>query len=135
MNTMNRKEVKDFILSFINEDNIEQICDNEAETLKEFIENFDWRDGHFIDEYLLVTYGDRTYGFFPKENFALFDHYGGEDQGSEYWNVYKISREGYADTYIKFDGYYDSWNGTEWHSEFEIVTPKKRMVEVTDWLV
>lgn len=135
MKTMTKKEIKEFILSFINEDNLGQICDNDAETLEEFIENFDWRDGHFISENLSVTYGDKTFGFLPKENFQEVDHYGGEDQGSEYWTVYKITREGYADTYIKFDGYYDSWNGTEWHEHFNIVTPRKRMVEVTDWLL
>ena len=45
------------------------------------------------------------------------DNYGGEDMGSEYWSVYSFEKSG-AIIYVKFDGYYYSYNGStfdEWY--------------------
>lgn len=137
MAMMTEKEVKEYLLSFITEENMDRVegcVDDEYDSLEELKENFDWRNGHAIEELLEVTYGNTKYGVFPKEVISLVDHFGGEDCGSTYWTVYKVIREGFEDTYIRFNGHYDSWNGTEWYDEFDVVTPVKKIVEVTEWV-
>lgn len=41
------------------------------------------------------------------------DNYGGEDQGSEYWSVYSFTK-GTEVQYVKFNGWYQSYNGSEY---------------------
>lgn len=137
MSAMDRKQVKEYLLSFLNEDNLDQYNDclgDDSETVDDAKDDFDWSNGNNIEELIQATYGDETLGVFPKEVVQSVDSYGGEDCGSTYWIVFKVVREGFDDTYIKFDGHYDSWNGTEWYEEFEIVNPVKKVVEVTDWV-
>lgn len=137
MSAMNREQVKEYLLSFLNEENLDRYNDrliDDSESVEEAKENFDWTNGNNIEELIQVTYSDTTYGVFPREIVEFVDGYGGEDCGSTYWIVFKVVREGFEDTYIKFDGHYDSWNGTEWYSEFEIVNPVKKIVEVTEWV-
>lgn len=134
MNVMTQKEVKDYLLSFINESNLDEFnrcVDGDAETVEEANDYMDWCNGNEIDELIETGYSS---GILPKDVISEVDQYGGEDCGSTYYIVYKIVREGFADTFIKFDGHYDSWNGTEWYREFSVVTPRKRLVEVTDWI-
>lgn len=56
------------------------------------------------------------------------DHYGGEDQGSDYYTIWHFPA---ADVYIKFEGWYQSYNGAEFERMFQ-VEPKK--VEVIQYL-
>ena len=63
---------------------------------------------------------------------------GGEDCGSEYFWVFKISKTEYNNhiqepittvQYIKLEGIYDSWAGTEWgHYKPRFVTPVEKIV-------
>ncbi len=50
---------------------------------------------------------------------TLVDSYGGEGDGDTYYRVYKlINEEDSKDTiFVKFDGYYSSYNGTDWDNE------------------
>lgn len=58
------------------------------------------------------------------------DSYGGEGDGDKYWAVYSISNTDTKDVqYLKFYGYYDSWNGTTWE-DFSIVEPKEETIIV-----
>lgn len=56
------------------------------------------------------------------------DSYGGEDQGSDYWSIYEFKRgDSYA--YVKFDGWYASYHGSEFTEAF-IVRPTQKLVTV-----
>lgn len=57
------------------------------------------------------------------------DNYGGEGMGEEYWIVYKFS-QGNEEVYVKFDGSYQSYDGSTYDSWF-FVTPKQ--VTVTQY--
>lgn len=53
------------------------------------------------------------------------ERYGGEDQGREYWSVYSFSK-GDDIVYVKFDGWYASYNGSEYEEwYFAKAVPKK----------
>lgn len=54
------------------------------------------------------------------------DSYGGEGEGEDYWSVYKFSR-GTEDVYIKFDGSYQSYDGST-YDEWYFVTAKPVVV-------
>ena len=55
------------------------------------------------------------------------DSYGGEDCGTEYWTVWKITK-GDEVYFIRWDGRYDSWNGTDWDSDPVMVLPHERTI-------
>lgn len=54
------------------------------------------------------------------------DEYGGEGQGDDYWTVFKIQ-----DRYFRKNGWYDSYNGSEWDGALEEVFPKE--VKKIEW--
>lgn len=60
--------------------------------------------------------------------FEFEDCYGGEGQGDEYWSVYKFSL-GEEVVYVKFDGWYASYNGSEF-SEWYFVEPQEKVITV-----
>lgn len=60
--------------------------------------------------------------------FEFEDRYGGEGQGDEYWSVYKFSR-GDEVVYVKFDGWYASYNGSEFN-EWYFVEPQEKVITV-----
>lgn len=49
--------------------------------------------------------------------FKYLDNYGGEDCGSEYWSVYEFSL-GNESAIVKFNGWYQSYNGSEYTDWF-----------------
>jgi len=51
------------------------------------------------------------------------DSFGGEGQGEMYWSVYKFTK-GTEAVYVKFNGSYQSYNGSE-YDEFFFVEPKE----------
>ncbi|HET8685600.1 MAG TPA: hypothetical protein VFM18_02910, partial [Methanosarcina sp.] len=57
------------------------------------------------------------------------DLYGGEGQGDDYWTVVEFS-SGDAKVNVKFDGWYQSYNGSE-YTEWFFVVPKE--VTVIQW--
>lgn len=61
-------------------------------------------------------------------NFELVDRYGGEDQGSDYWSVYSFT-DGMQVVFIKFDGYYASYDGST-YEEFYEVQPIEKTITV-----
>ena len=56
------------------------------------------------------------------------DNYGGEGQGDDYWSVYSFIR-GDEKVYVKFNGWYASYNGAEF-TEWFFVEPKEKMITV-----
>jgi len=57
------------------------------------------------------------------------ESFGGEEQGSNYYQVYRFSREGDPDVYIRFYGYYASYTGAN-YSGYKVVTPKIKTLTV-----
>ena len=51
------------------------------------------------------------------------DSYGGEGQGENYWTIYEFSN-GNESVYVQFDGWYASYNGSEF-DEWFFVEPKE----------
>lgn len=62
----------------------------------------------------------------------LEEHFGGEGQGDQYWNVYSITNTATTEvTYVRFNAWYSSDNGHEWNGGFDLVEPKQ--VTVRQW--
>lgn len=57
-------------------------------------------------------------------NFELVDRYGGEDQGSDYWSVYSFT-DGMELVFIKFDGWYASYEGSTYDKFYEVKAIEK----------
>lgn len=62
-------------------------------------------------------------------SFEHIDNYGGEEMGREYWSVYKFFTDNES-LYVQFDGWYQSYNGSE-YEEWFFVEP--RQVQVTQF--
>lgn len=82
----------------------------------------------FMNEDLWETKYDVKEAFEGWE-YESVDHYGGEDQGSTYYTVWKFSN-GEEEFFLRFDGYYQSHYGTAYET-FNEVKPKK--VEQIVW--
>jgi hypothetical protein len=84
-----------------------------------------------IPEYMMDEYvPEQTRTLFANEGISinLVDTYGGEDQGSDYWSVWKFIKD--SDTVlIKFYGFYASHYGTDYLG-FKIVTPQQKTITV-----
>jgi hypothetical protein len=61
-------------------------------------------------------------------DFELVASHGGEGQGDEYWSVYKFTDNVSGEqVFIKFDGWYQSYNGAEYEG-LSVVQPKEKLV-------
>jgi len=64
--------------------------------------------------------------------FTEVAHYGGEGQGEDLWVVYKVLENDTKEFfYVKFYGYYTSWDGSEWQG-YGITEPSEQTIIV--WL-
>jgi hypothetical protein len=54
------------------------------------------------------------------------EQHGGEGEGESYWSVYSFTKESET-VYVKFDGWYQSYNGSEYDGYY-FVEPKQVMV-------
>lgn len=77
------------------------------------------------------------YSSYDSENYSCrseVDDYGGEGQGEERWNISRIVDKRTREVFfIRFDGYYESWNGSDWsNNDWCVVVPKE--VKVIKWL-
>jgi len=110
---LNLKETEKLVLDLFNE-----VVDDKAEEVYDI-------NGYELEECL---------GKYSNDNYSIeeVEHSGGEGQGEEMWKVFKIqdlkTKEA---TYFRKSGYYDSWNGTEWQENIELVESYE--VTVTRW--
>lgn len=60
-----------------------------------------------------------------KEGYILKyeDGYGGEGQGDERWECYSVTFPDGVKKYLYFEGYYQSWDGTNWEKPPVIAEP------------
>ena len=56
------------------------------------------------------------------------DNFGGEGMGDEYWSVYSFF-QGEEKVYVKFSGWYQSYNGAE-YTDWFFVEPKQKTITV-----
>jgi hypothetical protein len=84
-------------------------------------------DGYALEEYFEYSDVKPFNGYTIQE----IEHFGGEGQGDEMWKVFSISKDGEKDAYFRVQGFYNSWNGTEWNYEIDLVQPYE--VTVTQW--
>ena len=56
------------------------------------------------------------------------DSFGGEGMGDDYWSIFSFTK-GKDEVLVKFNGYYQSYNGAEF-SEWHFVEAKQKMVTV-----
>lgn len=61
-------------------------------------------------------------------DFEIVDSKGGHEGGGDYAMVVMHFKE--HDVYIKEEGYYNSYDGTEWSGNFESVKPLKKEITV-----
>lgn len=109
------------------EDKIKEI------TREQVIELFENEFNVGLDEY--SSY-DIQYQNHESDNYKLeseIDGEGGEGQGDSIWKVSRILDKKTGEVFfIRFDGYYESWNGTDWSSnDWSIVRPQE--VKVIQW--
>lgn len=61
-------------------------------------------------------------------NYKHEDSFGGEGMGEAYWSVYSFFR-GEEKVYVKFKGWYQSYNGADYEDWF-FVEPKQKTITV-----
>lgn len=109
------------------EDKIMKITNAEVKEL--FKNEFDVN----LDDYSTYVI---QYSSYDSENYSCqseVDKYGGEGQGEERWNISRILNKKTGEVFfIRFDGYYESWNGSDWsNNDWCIVQPRE--VKVVQW--
>lgn len=95
--------------------------------------NYTWQEGKQEEYAKLPSEYDIIKKLWKEKNGIVWeeiDQYGGEGQGDTWWSVKYFPEH---DVYIKVNGYYQSYNGTEfyngWNSCSE-VKPKEKVITV-----
>lgn len=105
------------------------------ENLNSDVERDFFRDNFSCDEeyYEEDSEEEKSIFFFSAKEKGITwvseDSYGGEGQGDDFWNVVRFSA-GDSVAYVQFDGWYQSYNGSE-YTEWFFVEPKE--VTVTQY--
>jgi len=111
-----RKLIKEVVPNMV----IESVKDNKwfCEQDVDYIENF---DGDAFQDAIRGRFTNGKYTISCEEDFG-----GYEGAGEKTWVVYSLKdNETDEVIYFKLNGWYDSWNGTEWENDFVIVNPKE----------
>ena len=90
-------------------------------------------DGDLIGEiaYIIKYQPDRNKLSLSNFTIEQIEQFGGEGKGDEYWYIYKITELNSGEyCYIKYEGYYNSWNGTTWIDECYFVKPVEKTIVV-----
>lgn len=61
-------------------------------------------------------------------DYKFVDSFGGEGMGDDYWSVYSFFK-GEEKVYVKFHGWYQSYNGAE-YTDWFFVEPKQKTITV-----
>ena len=75
---------------------------------------------------------DLQYNSYETENYEVQSEIageGGEGEGDSIWTVSRIVDKKTGEVFfIRFDGYYESWNGSDWpNNDWSIVKPRQRI--------
>lgn len=85
--------------------------------------------GKILELSTLIDFAQEEYGSNIKEelgDFKVVARKGGSDQGTEWWTVFFFKEH---DLYIKFDGYYTSYDGLEDVDTYQVY-PKEVSITV-----
>lgn len=109
------------------EDKIKEITNSSA--INPFAEEFDVELNYYNSK-------DVQYNDYQNENYEVQSEIageGGEGQGDSIWTVSRIVDKKTGEVFfIRFDGYYDSWYGSDWsNNDWSIVKPQE--VKVIRW--
>jgi hypothetical protein len=94
--------------------NSESVSDEEAEYFEEVIDEF-------VDS---ISWG--TSVTLPSGEAKEIEQKGGEGEGEEYWVVFRVG----DDKFFRVEGYYTSWEGTNWENA-EVIEVEPAQVLVT----
>jgi len=102
-----------------------------SEAGTDVIHNFFQSEGNEISHW--TKEGDEEYTFVKASEernitYAYVDSHGGEGMGDEYWSVYKFTK-GKDEVLVKFNGSYQSYNGSDF-DEYFFVEPEEKVVTV-----
>ena len=86
------------------------------------------QDGYVTRSFFNADPGDYSHLETAGITWTLKDHHGGEGEGEYYYSVYEFTKSGESE-FIKFEGSYYSYAGTEFDSWF-FVTPKSKTITV-----
>lgn len=85
------------------------------------------------EDFMYEGYSSNETDWAPGElksvTFKVEDHYGGEDQGSNYYSVYSFETEDEGTIYLKFYGWYASHYGCD-YEDFCEVKPREKTIVV-----
>lgn len=103
-----------------------------ADTDSEVIKQFFWSEASDESaEYEYLEAESREFFQYLQDQgikFKFESVYGGEGQGEDYWSVYSFTKDD-EKVYIKFDGWYQSYHGSEF-TEWFFVEPKQKTITV-----
>lgn len=87
-------------------------------------------DMHYYNE------DEIQYSNFENDNYKVIGEiasYGGEGKGEERWNISKVTDKRTNEVFfIKFDGFYTSWDGPDW-SENYWYSVEPKIIDVIKW--
>lgn len=93
----------------------------------------DYLNGHkaICEEFMYEDACDKDWTKEDVFEYKVIYHYGGEDQGSDFYSVIVIRNPDNHDEkyYIKFQGWYASYDGAEYGS-WSFVEPKQKTITV-----
>ena len=61
------------------------------------------------------------------------DHYGGEGQGDDYWDVFSVEHNAEI-TYFRLDGWYSSYDGDTYNDPYKFIKVKKVPKQIFEWV-
>ena len=90
-----------------------------------------------VHDYEFESYGDEGDDLISElknqgYTLAYEDHYGGEGQGDNYWNVFSVEHNGQK-TYFRLDGWYASYDGSHFDDYFGFYEVDKVPVQTFEW--
>lgn len=107
----------------------------------EYGQNYMWDDMYYnIDSIPTLEYLDKLddndaekeYGIYDRKLMELgvveansVEHFGGEDQGRDYWTVWSFKFKDDTVIFVKFEGWYASYVGSEYERCFVVVQKEK----------
>lgn len=59
--------------------------------------------------------------------------YGGEDMGSDYWGILKVTKDDNT-MFLKFQGFYQSYSGVEFYHPYDLWKVTKKPVTRMEWV-
>ena len=97
------------------------------EKIQDYLDNND----KFRDQYSDIRYGGKAtlvdgYTF----SYVMDERAHDGDDHSTATLIFSVSKEGEETTLWKETGYYDSYNGTDWHRDFEQVKKVNKIITV-----